>query len=76
MMREVEITIFAALVMREGLALRSFPSNYEAKSMPEMEDTKNVEKETIGSTGKEIELEEEWDTAMEIVEYYIHYSMD
>jgi len=45
--------------------------------MAEMEDTEKVEKENIGSTEKEIEFrEEEWNTAMEIVEHYIHYSMD
>lgn len=56
--------------------LKSFPSNYEAKNTATMEDTEKVEKETIGSTVKEIELEEEWNTIMEIYENYIHYSMD
>lgn len=64
------------LVVQEGLDLNSFPSNSKAKNMFEMEDTEKVEKETIGSMVKEIELEEEWNTAMEIVEHYIHHSID
>lgn len=74
MMREVEVAIVVALVTKEGLGLKSFSSNSEAKSTTEMEDIENVLKETIGSMVKEIKLEGEWDTAMGIVEYYIHYS--
>jgi len=47
MVREVKIAIAHALVKNEGLNI--FPSNSKAKSMNEMEDTKKVEKETIGS---------------------------
>jgi len=41
-----------------------------------MEDIEKMEKENIGSMVKEIELEEEWNTAMENFEHYIHYSTD
>ena len=74
-MGQVEFVV-VALVMKEGLILKSFPSNSKANSTAEMEDMEKQEKETIGFMVKEIELEEEWDISMEIFDHYIHYSMD
>lgn len=74
MMRKAEILIVVVLLMQEGLDLKNFPSNFEANNTIEMEDNGKVEKETIGSTVKEIELEDEWNNLMEIVKHYIHYS--
>lgn len=39
MMREVEASIVFALVIKEGLGLRSFSSNSETKSANDIEDT-------------------------------------
>lgn len=68
--------IVVASVMQEGLDLRIFLSNFKAKDMAKIESIGKVERETTGSMVKEIELEGERSTAMEIFENYIHYSMD
>jgi len=57
---EVETIIFVALVIQEGMDLRNFLSNFEAKDMAEIEHIGKLERETIGSKMKETVMEEKW----------------
>lgn len=73
--KEVTVAI-VAWVIQAKMNSGNFLSHSDSKDMVEVEDIGQRDMETTGSRVKETVFKEEWDISIDIVEYYMHCSMN